>query len=244
MSRYLKTEHAEYLKLALLMADWLMDNWTENEKRAAVWTYKFDLDFYGTSSPWISAMAQGEAVSLLLRVHSFNSDPEYLRIAEKAIQAFRYPIFKGGVCSTFSDGSLSLEEFPSRPASHVLNGSIFALLGIYDYFLQTKDREIRRIYDTTLDGLKQNLQYYDTGYWTLYELSPTRRLASPLYQLVHVRLMQILWQITGDDFYKSYADKWNDYLTSLKSRLYWFIKKVGEKVRLFIRHRRFPPLAH
>ena len=237
ISQYLKTKSAKNRQLALLMADWLLNNWTENEKKAAVWIYEFDLDFYGISGPWISAMAQGEAISLLLRAHQFHPEPHYLKIAEKAVQAFRYPIFEGGVCSTFADGSLSLEEFPSDPPSHVLNGTIFALLGMYDYLLQTNDQSIARIYDAATAGLKCNLHRYDMGYWTLYELYPTRRLTSRLYQLVHVRLMQILWKITGDEFYKSYAHAWNHYYSSKKCQLRWLTGKMNEKARLFIRRR-------
>ncbi|MBN1349267.1 hypothetical protein JXJ21_07650 [candidate division KSB1 bacterium] len=229
------TGEKRYLNLASTMADWLLENRRDGSHGAAVWYYDFDIEIYKISAPWISAMAQGEAISLLLRANLFSPNQDYLEIAQKASRVFFHSVSDGGVCASFPDGSISLEEFPSDPPSHVLNGGIMALLGVYDLFLHSRDSDIEQVFHQAIDGLRRNLQRYDTGFWTRYDLHASRRLASAMYHDMHVRLMKILWQITDDLFFMNYARKWESYLKQPVSRVRWLLAKLGEKTRHFFK---------
>ncbi|MDQ7054381.1 MAG: D-glucuronyl C5-epimerase family protein [candidate division KSB1 bacterium] len=229
---HFKKKDAVALETAKTAANWLRENARPWHHDALVWLFQYDLDFYGPRAPWISAMAQGEAISLLLRIHEITGDDRILPIVEKAVIPFLREVKDGGVLSHFPDGSPIFEEFPTDPPSQVLNGHIFSLIGLFDYLKFFPDERIQDLWSQAINGLKRNLHRYDLGHWTLYDLHPTHRLASPMYLLVHVRLLMILSDMTGSAFFAEKADKWRNYLSSSWCRTRWFIGKVLEKVRL------------
>jgi hypothetical protein len=211
---------------------WLVEHCEEHRRQVGAWIYRFDLPFYGPKAPWISAMAQGEAISLLLRLWLLDAQEEYLQVARKAIRAFLLPTEKGGVLSSFPDGRPVFEEFPTVPPPHVLNGHIFALLGVYDFWKVTGEQGAGELFSGAVQGLKENLWRYDLGWWTLYDLHPTRRLASRAYQRIHMRLMHVLYRLTGDDVFAQWEARWRGYLASPVSAARWAAAKVVEKARL------------
>ena len=232
LTRYAETREPRYLNLARAQARWLLANAQPWANDALTWIYDYDLAFYGPRAPWISAMAQGEAISLLLRMQQIEPDERTVDITRRALQPFFFPVSKGGVASTFPDGSLVFEEYPTSPPSQVLNGHIFSLLGLHDYATFRRDDRAQRVFEGAVAGLKQNVQRYDTGYWNLYDLHPTHRLASPMYIRVHVQLLQILAGLTADAEFRRMAERWQGYLRSPTSRARWFVGKSIEKIRL------------
>ncbi|GLH02048.1 D-glucuronyl C5-epimerase [Gryllus bimaculatus] len=82
---------------------------------------------------WYSAMGQGHAISVLARAyHHSGGDAQYLRAALAGLRPFRVASADGGVLATFLGKFPWYEEYPTRPASFVLNGFIYSLLGLYD----------------------------------------------------------------------------------------------------------------
>ncbi len=61
------------------------------------YVYEFPNPRYGVGSGWLSAMAQGEAISLLLRAAAVEGSAAYLHAAVRAAQPFRHSIENGGV---------------------------------------------------------------------------------------------------------------------------------------------------
>lgn len=177
-------------------------------------------------------MAQGEAISLLLRAYSIQKKMRYLEVAENAIIPLMYPISEGGLFSTFPDETICFEEFPSKPPSHVLNGFIFTIFGVFDYLKYFKNPKIGILYQNALDGLQNNLKLYDTGYWTRYDLYPMSRLASRVYQRVHIQQLNILYRITSNSIFKNFADKWQHDYSNAWSIFRWGMTKINEKIRL------------
>ncbi len=220
---------------ARICAGWLQSNfreeWRENSPVGA-WVYDFDLHFYGPKAPWISGMAQAQGISLLLRVHQVEPLQQLEQITRKAFESFLHPVSSGGVVDGFPDGSLLFEEFPTELPSRVLNGHIFGLLGIFDYAKFWQDKSAQDLFDVAIAGLKRNLNLYDTGYWNLYDLHPSRRLASPMYINVHVQLLEILSRITGEGYFLDVSRKWRSYLQNPLCRLRWLGGKTIEKIRL------------
>ena len=211
---------------------WLMAHLERWRGAIRAWVFDYDLDFYGPTAPWISGMAQGQGISLLLRCAAFFSEDEAAEPTHGAFQAFLYPVAEGGVVAHFPDGALVFEEFPTQPPSLVLNGHMFALLGIYDYARFWQSKEAADLFEVAVQGLKRNLERYDTGFWNRYDLHPTERLASPMYVKVHVRLLRILAELTGERAFRETAERWQSYLRSPVCRLRWLAQKILEKVRL------------
>ncbi len=115
-----------------------------------------------------------------------------------------------------------------------MNGHIFALLGIYDFAEYWAEPGARDLFRVAVEGLCRNLNLYDTGYWNFYDQHPSRRLASAMYIKVHVQLLNILYDITGEETLQTFANKWQSYLNNPVCRIRWFATKIVEKVRLLV----------
>lgn len=198
-------------------ADWLREHLERNDRGLWVWHHHFDWEYWRTlKAPWYSALAQGQGISALIRAHLETEDRSYLTAAEKAFEAFKYGVWEGGVAYRDENGSLWLEEYIVNPPSHILNGFIWALWGIYDYFLFAGDRSAEGLFLECLDTLEEHLPQYDAGFWSLYDLSPTwlKTLASPFYHRLHIAQLEILYRLTGRETFLSFSKRWDRYAKS------------------------------
>ena len=73
-----------------------------------------------------------------------------------------------------------------------------------------------------------NLQRYDAGFWSLYELSGTRlkMFASPFYHRLHIVQLEVLYQLTGEETFRQYTTRWDDYRHSRAKRTAALLHKV------------------
>ncbi len=212
-------------------ADWLVSHAQPWKHESLAWIYEFGFDLYGPYPPWISGMAQGEAVSLLLRCYQLFQDDEYIRVSHLAIKPFYFSFEKGGVSDTLADG-IFFQEYPTNPPVHVLNGGIFALFGLYDYALYFEDKDARDLAYKCVETLERHWQDWDVGYWTRYDLYPFTRLASHMYQELHVRQFQALAHAFEKPMFADVANRWERQLRNPFNKSLWLGHKLYEKARL------------
>ena len=205
----------------LLIANWLVEHLEANAQRLAVWNHHFDWEYRDTlRAPWYSGLAQGQGISLLVRAHKESGDVRYLQAAEQAMASFFTPVADGGVAFTDASGDLWFEEYIVSPPTHILNGFIWALWGVYDYFLATHDRNAQDVFSRAVRTLLHNLDHYDLGFWSLYEQSGTRlpMVASPFYHQLHIVQLRVMRRLTGEDKFARVADRWQSYSVSRMKR--------------------------
>jgi hypothetical protein len=230
-NRYLKTQEEESRQIFLTQANWLVDHSQKGINGSLVWLYQFDIPFYQISAPWISGMAQGQAMSLLLRAHQVTGESKYWDTAHGAWLISKILIDEGGVLSYFSDGKPVIEEYPSpKFLTGVLNGFIFAIFGVYDYASYTDDKSAHEFYLSLVDSLKANLFRYDCGYWSYYDLKPPLRLSSKSYHRLHLEQLNQMYQLTGEEIFKTVRDRWRSYLFSSRCLMKWTLRKIHQKV--------------
>ncbi|GBD39773.1 hypothetical protein HRbin37_02059 [bacterium HR37] len=182
-----------------------------------VWEYNFPFS-YNVKPPWISGMAQGQAISVLMRAHQITKDKRYLISSQYALRSFEHTIEEGGVKTVEKDGCVFYEEFPSVPYSHVLNGFIFALWGLYDYYIYLNDPRAKRLFEAGIFTLKRYLSKYDVGYWSKYDLYPypynMAHPASLFYHNLHINQLKALYLITEEPVFLAMASRWDNYIKS------------------------------
>jgi hypothetical protein len=186
-----------------------------------VWNHKFDWEYRSTlKAPWYSGLAQGQGISLLLRAYRATGTPAYLDAAERAFSCFLKSTSEGGIRFTDAKGNLWFEEYIVSPPTHILNGFIWAIWGVYDYFLATESSTARNLFLQAILTLRENLARYDLGFWSLYEQSGTMlpMVASRFYHRLHVTQLRIMHRIAGDEIFARYADKWEGYARSRANR--------------------------
>ncbi|MDZ7262449.1 MAG: D-glucuronyl C5-epimerase family protein [candidate division KSB1 bacterium] len=229
-NHYLKTGSEQAKQAFLTQADWLLSQAQEGPNQSSVWYYQVEIPFYKLRPPWISGMTQGEALSLLLRAYQLTKDKRYFDVAQNTWKSFSVPVAKGGILSHYPDGSVVIEEYPSRPPSCVLNGTIFALFGVYDYAVTTQDSQALMLFQQSLEGLARNLHRYDTGFWSLYDLWEPARLASRSYHRLHIAQLKALGQLSHQSVFQMTADRWQGYLHSPFCKFRWALNKLSQKV--------------
>jgi len=204
-----------------LIADWLCSHLEQNAQGLAVWQHHFDWEYRDTlKAPWYSALAQGQGISVLVRAHKETEDSRYFDAAQRALASFYKPTREGGVAFTDERGDLWFEEYIVSPPTHILNGFIWALWGIHDYFLATKDSSAQQLFSRAVQTLLRNLDRYDAGFWSLYEQSGTRlpMLASSFYHQLHIVQLHVMHRLTGEEAFARVAERWQGYARSRSNR--------------------------
>ncbi len=219
----------------LAQAKWLIDNAKTGPDNSLIWPYLFNLPFYKISKPWISGMAQGEALSVLVRAHSMTGNEKFLNAVQKVWKIFRIEVEDGGVIAFFPDGKPVIEEYP-KPGETiaVLNGFIFAMFGIYDFAVYTNDDAAKNFFSEMIVSLKDNLFRYDSGYWSYYDLKSPKRLTSQSYHRLHIEQLTQLFQITQDQQFKDCVNRFQNYQKSLLCKTRWTACKLHQKIILRI----------
>ena len=201
----------------LLASEWLCQRLEQNSHGVAVWNHHFDWEYRQTlRAPWYSGLAQGQAISLLVRAHAETGNQKYLDCAARAFTSFLRPIEAGGVTFTDDQGNIWFEEYILEAPTHILNGLIWAAWGVYDFFLATGSAEAVNLFAGATKTLQANLDRYDLGFWSRYELSGTvlPMIASPFYHRLHVTQLRIMHSITSEEVFVRYASRWDKYAQS------------------------------
>ncbi len=224
-----RTGDEERRRKFIAVADWLTANLSQNTAGLWVWNHHFDWDYRTTlKAPWYSSLAQGQGISLLVRAHRETGSEDYLRAAERAFAPFLRTMDQGGVSFVDGSGHRWFEEYIVDPPTHVLNGFLWSLWGVYDYWLATGDSDAERLVSQATDTLAENLRQFDAGFWSLYEQSGTRlrMLSSPFYHRLHIVQLQVMFRLTGLDIFSHYARRWEGFQKSAPKRVRALIYKA------------------
>lgn len=178
---------------------------------------------------WYGAMCQGQAISVLVRGYLSTGQHHYLSAAQKALAPFTVSTADGGVMARVMENWVWYEEYPTQPASHILNGFMYALLGLYD--LSQVDGgdhgEAGQLYIKGMESLQALLPLFDTGAGTFYDLRHFTMHTAPKgarwdYHSTHINQLLTLHSIQKSrgqrgDLLKETAERWRGYMMGIKS---------------------------
>ncbi len=211
-----------YKQKFLAASDWLCSNLKQNSYGVWVWNHDFEWEYRDTlKAPWYSGLAQGQAISLLVRAHAETGNSKYIEASDLAFESFLKSVDEGGVIFIDEQKQPWIEEYIVHPPTHILNGFIWAVWGVRDYYLATKRQDAQNLLKASVKTLRDNLQRYDLGFWSLYEQSGTflPMVASPFYHQLHIVQLRIMHRLTGDTVFAEYADRWQRYAARWPNRL-------------------------
>jgi hypothetical protein len=165
---------------------------------------------------WASAMAQGQAASLFVRLFAETNEPEFAQAAVSAVESLATEVPEGGLMRPLG-GGLFPEEYPTTPASFVLNGALFALWGLRDVGVGLSDGTHINRFNEASSALACNLHRWDVGFWSLYSLysvHPIRNIASHFYHHLHVSQLRATSVLAEDNRFDQYAERFARYAIS------------------------------
>ena len=202
-------------------ADWLYDHLNKVDGTIP---YQWPYPARGLGKPWLSAMAQGMAISVFARSYARSGDTKWLTAAKLAFAPMKRNLTQKGVAAPDSSGYW-LEEYPD--GTHVLNGAIFAVLGVYDLLRVTDERSpVSTVLKSATATLAQNLHRYERDGAILYQLGGGVNYAFDYeyLHLVQLRTLSALPAIaaTSRQVYASTATRWaSSFLTHPRLVLTW-----------------------
>lgn len=215
---YLQTGQQQYLDKLIACADWAVANQEPN----GAW----DTFSYQNPEHPYSSMAQGEGISLLLRALIATKDEKYFKAATLAKEYMLIPLEDGG--TTGYDGEdVVLYEDTEDPV--ILNGWIFSLWGIYDYWKYTKDAATGDILDRTVRTLVRQLDDFDIKYWSKYDAG--NQICSPFYHELHIAQLRVMHDLFGNREFLDTANKWETYQNSFWKSKKAFLCKAIQKIK-------------
>jgi len=208
---YIRTQNYKYLKRFLGAADWLVTNLVEYRSGQWGWINDHDKMVYNLKKPWLSALSQGQALSVLVRAYQETKDELYRDTGQKALRAFNVPVAEGGMLAKWQ-GLDYFEEYPAETPTFVLNGFIFALWGLWEFYLVTKSTEAKAYYESGLKTLEHSLKDYQIPYlnWSRYDLYPFKvtDIASIFYHKLHIQQLRAMALLTGNEMFNQQAEIW------------------------------------
>lgn len=192
----------------LRCADWLIDA-LQPRDGFSVWAYDYPFS-YETAAGWRSAHAQAVALQLLVRAAEITSDPGYLSSLDDALAAFAVDVADGGL-ATSAEGFPWFEKMadPGNEQPRVLNGHLFATLGLLDVARRTANPAAAALGATGVDTALRLIPRFDTGDWSAYDVHGRR--ASAHYHDVHIRQFARLFEMTGLAEFNDWRERFEAY---------------------------------
>lgn len=200
------------------MSDWVVEHISYQHNKAHL-LYNFNWPYENLKSgvikaPWWSGLTDGYALLLLSRAYILSGNHTYKAAADLLYESVTSTIQDGGSLLYLPDGNKWIIEYvdttiESQYLPRVLNGMIYATFGVFAYEKTfPRGRTFRK---DLLQAIKKHVADYDLGWWTGYDL--IGNVANIKYHRIHVALLEDLYRLTGDIYYKKIQEKWKRYNT-------------------------------
>lgn len=204
---YRETGDERFLRKAESKAQALVDIGIEQDG-ALFFPYMIDKGGSGVrmEAPWPSAISQGPALSGFLRLADHTGKDRYREAAEKTFESFQ-SLYRdtpdgGEWIATVEDGYYWLEEYPHDPPTHVLNGFLIGVWGLYEYWLDRGTDESRLLLEAALTTAADHVEEYRVeGEVSWYALDHGYR-GNEFYHSIHIHQLGELYKLTGDDRFR------------------------------------------
>ncbi len=234
---YKKTGSARYRRIYLDQIQWLMKNYVAIGNDMVAYEYHFAWDGYGLKAGWRSALAQGQAISALIRYYYDTGDAATPPLIRKLKNYLLLPRDQGGVMLHSKEGGIWFEEYPSDPPSFVWNGNVSTVFGLYEFTrLFPTDKEAQSQLDQAIASLKASLPAYHTGNWTVVDrrYRPYPK-ATNGYAIGHATQLRTLAEITGDPFFKRAWLRWHSFFLDANFDIHGNMTATDNGLRLLPR---------
>ncbi|HEY3174725.1 MAG TPA: D-glucuronyl C5-epimerase family protein [Candidatus Polarisedimenticolia bacterium] len=179
-----------------------------------------------------SCIVQGVVISSLIRLCGGRPSRDLAALIDRAVDRLIRPVGQGGTLSMLAGGPF-LEEMPGSPVSHILNGCLYGLFGLYDAADALGHHEAARVAREVEGTLSGGIAGFTAPLgWSYYALEAhgRRYLARAYYHATHIIQMRVLARRTGLPSLALAADDWERALRSTTTRLLFAGAKAAQVV--------------
>jgi hypothetical protein len=177
---------------------------------ALFFPYRFRYRLFGRRTdfmrpPWFSAMAEGAALTLFVRLNAVTGEQRWRTAADSTFATFvqrrnaRKPwtVF---VPRWHGRRYLWFEEYPKAPPTQPLNGHMYALFGVWEYAFSTGSAAAQRVFDGGATAIRHQADRFRAPDGISY-YSLRVHVQYPSYHCVHVWQLKLLGRMTGDPWF-------------------------------------------
>lgn len=214
LNHYKRVNRDEHLEKAQKYIERLMME-SKDINGAIFFPYPFDFELHELKdktnllkAPWYSGMAQGEALTVLSRLFEITKEERYKKYADQVFKSFLTfrEADKIWISEIDEKGYFWIDEYPSESNCKALNGFMFAIFGLYDYWRVFESKESLGLLNASLTTIKNYLdKYRNINSLSYYCLGHKKKSAT--YHKVHIGQLKMLYKITDDKFFQEMAKK-------------------------------------
>ena len=212
---YYDTQKEAYLKEFFRHADFSAKDFVRRGNYG-IWPVKLHWisPGYVCIPPFVSGMYQGLGISVMVRAWKLTENKIYLDIAKDALSSFSVPVSKGGVLKVDEKGFWWYDEYACLKRNNVLNGFLFSLIGIHEYYDVTGDPNALFLFNQGTKTVDHYIDKYDLNLFIIRWSKYDDRLliySGPKYHNWHIGQLMKLYEITKKKKYLTKATKWFEY---------------------------------
>ncbi len=205
-SLWIRYHDRRRLRIARHVANWLLFT----QQRSGKWVYQFKELVPGSTQTlapgWDSALAQGQAISLLERVYRVTHDQAYLTGITRALRPLNRSVAASGLDHWFH-GRIIFEEYPTTRINFSFNGDLQTLIGLYD--ADDLVPLAHSLFERGVASVVRDLPVFNSGQgWSYYSIALPTHPPAGYDPAIHSELF-ILAQVTGQKAFSRYAAIWN-----------------------------------
>gem|GEM_PF-1165613 len=206
----LQLRDPEQLPLVAIVVEWL----ERSADARGLLPYNFPMPHtFPLDPPWYSSLAQAEAGSLLVRAAQVLDRPELFELADRVVSPL---LGADPPLVVLTREGPTLQEYPTDPPAHVLNGWITSLFGLYDVASAPRgdgatSERAAGVFRTGTAALAARLHLYRVPFgWSRYDLypHPLTNVASVAYHRLHVAQLRALYSLATIETFALTADEW------------------------------------
>jgi len=237
LNQFLATGDPTKRDVFLKQVAWLESHAISREDGAVVWPHDFDLQEGPLllKAPWISANVQGFVISALVRAFRLTGRPTLHELLMRSTKVFHRDWRDNGI-RVASEGHVVYTEAPGLPAPGIMDGFLRSLLGLYDWWVETGDPTVYRLFEEGVDGLRYFLPRWDYKHkWSIY--GNNAYLCPPAYHHLNRLLLTCMARIANNRLFDRCAENWNPEFLSKSDRAEIYAMFVITKNACRVRYR-------
>lgn len=205
---------------------WLQQH-MERHAGYALFRFSWQQPWYDSvKAPFTSGMTSGLAMQVFRKAYPFLKDSSLLRDASLLLNGFAVPVDSGGF--TYKEPRGWWYEELADTAAHtprILDGHLFALLGLYDYYQADGDPPALEYFNRGAAALQQVLPAYDAGNGAICYDKYCKPADKKYRQIITGQLEQLM-KVSPAPVYQHYLRKWRQ---PLERPYAWRVLRDGNR---------------
>lgn len=178
-----------------------------------LWPYNFHFRLHGKNewmrAPWYSGMAQGMILCLLTRIHLLTGRRDYLDWARLVLGSLLIP---SPVARIDHLGYYWIDEYPQPKQTFVLNGHLYGLYGLYEWWCATGDSKVYDYLQSAITTVHHYASQFvnpeGPSYYCLKHKVTTEKQDFK-YHKTHIGQLFAMFHLTDDPFWLEMIEKMN-----------------------------------